>query len=465
MSKRVQWVLQALVFSVILIAGAWGRSLQLTNPLPMPMEAANALTSAGLAEGLAVQSLPEGTTVRPTLFHQSAATVARFMTTRAKGFHLRYYKVLPFTLSILTLMAVPLLGLRRRGGLFETADSSLWAMAFLAAHPLLIAQGLTFTPWSAMSLLTLALLVTARAYTQWPTAWASALVGVWLVLMMGIDAETAWVIALLLPALFVGIGWTRLKLYWRTWHVLLMLGVTIAGLAGLYFLGARLVPELPALTLLLGGWQGFRLLFIATLGGLGAVAWVALAIWGFVRSDRRWARVFSLCFPLYVLGAIFFPGEAFICALSVLSPVMVAMALSLFPWWWVRTLWCATVLALLGTASTLLALFVFEAQPSKTEQKRTVALLSDTVKATQQKPAVWVQGASAPETAMLLWPLRNHLDAVTVAQEPPTPLPLWRVTSAAPEAPFVVTDTLSLGKNFPAYTLQHTVVTQRKPKQ
>lgn len=405
-------IAEAVAFMAVLAVGVWLRAPHLNAPMPLPQEAPSLLGAAACGEGLGRAHWPAGVAEAPSPFLAAAGACARF-------FHgggeerpqARCYRVFGVALSAIFLAGIPALGLRRRGGVFETADGPLWAMAFAALSPALVWSGRLFDPFSGQALAFLALLVAARAYAQWPGAVSAAAVGAIVAMGLGGDADVAWVLALLLPAVAVGVGWTRLCLYWRTAHVAVAVAAGLAVWAVLLNLGLwGGWPSLPSLPSGTEAWvraPAWRLVWLCA-GGLAFLAWLGLTVWGGWRPNRRWARLMAAAFPLCLAGSLFFRGGgAFAVPLACLTPLMGGMALSAIPQGWVRGLMgvgaCVFLACWLGWTMGR----AWEGVPSRGEQKAAAATLG----AARDAPArmgtrVRVVTGEVGECAALLWPLR-----------------------------------------------------------
>ena len=405
-------IAEAVAFMAVLAVGVWLRAPHLNAPMPLPQEAPSLLGAAACGEGLGRAHWPAGVAEAPSPFLAAAGACARF-------FHgggeerpqARCYRVFGVALSAIFLAGIPALGLRRRGGVFETADGPLWAMAFAALSPALVWSGRLFDPFSGQALAFLALLVAARAYAQWPGAVSAAAVGAIVAVGLGGDADVAWVLAMLLPAVAVGVGWTRLCLYWRTAHVAVAVAAGLAVWAVLLNLGLwGGWPSLPSLPSGTEAWvraPAWRLVWLCA-GGLAFLAWLGLTVWGGWRPNRRWARLMAAAFPLCLAGSLFFRGGgAFAVPLACLTPLMGGMALSAIPQGWVRGLMgvgaCVFLACWLGWTMGR----AWEGVPSRGEQKAAAATLG----AARDAPArmgtrVRVVTGEVGECAALLWPLR-----------------------------------------------------------
>lgn len=416
---RKLWIvsIEILVFLAIIAMGIGFRSPNVNAPLPLPEEAPALLGAAAIAEGLNTNEWPEGVVERSSPFLLSSALFARFLHEDSDSPPpARCYRIFSLTLSVLFLAAIPALGLRRRGGVFETADGPLWAMAFAAVSPALVWSGIIFTPFAGQTFAFLALLVAARAYAQWPTYVAAILFGTIVAIGIAVDPNVLWVLLALVPAMAIGVGWTRLCLYWRTAHIVAMvaaLALVWGALAWMGWCGGSL--ELPAFNTATEDWlreSSWRLVWLCA-GGLAVLAWLGITIWGGWRNDRRWARLMAAAFPLCLIGSLFFDkGGALAVPLACLTPLMGGVALSTIPKPWIRGVLGGLVLIFLTFWLYWTAGEAWENIPDRDTQKATIACLAKAhtapathnprIRILSDTPDAWDPEACAT----LLWPLR-----------------------------------------------------------
>ncbi len=422
---RKVWISVAEVaaFMAVLAVGVWLRAPHLNAPMPLPQEAPALLGAAACGEGLGRAHWPAGVAEAPSPFLAAAGVCARFFHGGAEERpQARCYRVFGLALSALFLAGIPALGLRRRGGVFETADGPLWAMAFAALSPALIWSGRLFDPFSGQALAFLALLVAARAYAQWPGAASAAAFGAIVAVGLGIDVDVAWALAALAPAVAVGVGWTRLCLYWRTGHV----AVAVAAGVAVWAVSANLGlwggwPSAPALPAGSEAWvraPAWRLVWLCA-GGLAFLAWLGLTVWGGWRPGRRWARLMAAAFPLCLAGSLFFrEGGALAVPLACLTPVMGGMALSAIPRPWVRGVVGVGACAFLACWQGWTLARAWEGAPSRAEQKAAAATLAGARDAPARLGTrVRAVTDGAGECAALLWPLRGVAPRVAMGAE------------------------------------------------
>lgn len=423
MRRPLKLLLQCIVVVVVVAAGAWVRGLCLNDPMPVAEEAPHAMTAAAAAEFWGTAGCPRKTVARRSPFHEATALCARFVGERRTNLRLRCYRVLPLIAGVLLLPLMLGLGLRRRGGMFYTADGPLWAMALAALSPVLVWHAWRVEPFGALALLFLAMLTAARSYAQWPGYVPSALIGVLWALAAAIHPDALWVLAAVVPGVAMGVGWTRLCLYWRTLHLALAIAVGVGVWSLLRHLGLTGVPTMPALPEALSAWvAGVSQRVVWLCGwGVGLVAWVGLSIWGFCGSDRRWSRTLSVVFFFSFIGSLFFPrGGAFAVPLAVLTPVMAGVALSAVARPWVRwTLGNALAMVSCAALAVTVAAEV-AAKPGRAEQKMAVETLSAAATAPRGHSSRIRILSEEPQTcAQLLWPLRAETGGGVVLGDQP----------------------------------------------
>lgn len=393
------------------------RCLRLNDPMPRAAEAPQALAAAARAEALDTAGWPAGTVARESPFHVAAALCARFVEEGRRRPSLRNYRAFPLAMGVLFLPLVLGLGLRRRGGVFDTADGPLWTVALAAVTPALVWEGWAFGPFSSLSALFLAMLTAARSYAQWPGYVPSAVMGALWAVAVAVEPDALWVLLAAVPALAVGVGWTRLCLYWRTLHVALALAAGVGLWSLLGHFGLTGAPTLPTLPETAADWlRGplWRLQWLCA-WGLGAVACVGLAAWGLCRPDRRWARTLAALFLFAFAGSLFFrEGGVFAVPLAALTPISAGVAISAVARPWVRWALGNGALMLLCAALTAVALAEVGEQVARAKQKAAFATLAAAADAPRVYPTrVRVQGAATPGVcAALLWPLRGEVARV-----------------------------------------------------
>ena len=321
-------LLQSLILTLILTVGVLARAYRLNVGPPEPAESEHIMTVAEAAD-----SVEELVCVRHnrTLFHELSGICVRFMGNGDGSVAIGYYRLVPLTASALTLFLVLGLGLHRRGGLMGTPDAVLWGTALLAVAPGLAASAWFFTPDSLQILFFGGLLLTMRSYAQWPGSVSAALFGVLAVLLAAVTPDALWTLIVLVPAIFIGVGWRRICLYWRTWHAVLTLGCAGALFFVLWRVGVASLPEVPRVPTAFLRELADRIV-VDGLCGLAFVAWGWVAVWAFLGTDRRFARVIALLFLFSFWASFFFEGGGpFAVQLAVLSPLVLAVALSTLP--------------------------------------------------------------------------------------------------------------------------------------
>lgn len=411
MSKRIRQILQILVFTVLIAVGIGVASRWNFSPLPLPQEASHLLRAAVETECIGPSQWPKGVVAEISPFHQAAGICARFFGEGRSQLPIQCYRVLPSILTIIFLLTLPALGLRRRGGVFESADGPLWALAFAVASPTLVWDSVLFTPFSFQHLCFLLFLLAARSYAQWPGFISAIAAGAVLAVSIALDADTIWSVAILLPAVAVGVGWRRLRLYWRTTHIL----SAFAAFGGLSLLFTCLQiahkPVLPTLPDVSVAWAMEMLhdLLWFSAGGLGLLAWVVLAIFGGFRPDRRWIRLLTILFPCSVLAGCFFgEGNIFLVMIAVLSPIMIGVMLSEVPIVWLRGVQGTVLWIGLAGWTYLVYTEAMEKLPTRIEARDTLAALV----AVQDAPRVntcrmRIYASENSVVSQLIWPIRH----------------------------------------------------------
>ncbi len=419
MGKRSLWILRIVLFVALVVMGGWLRLGGMRRPLPMGEEASHLFASAQCIEATVSHDWEGITFTSPSIFHWLVAQSADFMSTASVkiGMPMRVYRLFPLIVGLLALGLIPLLGVRRHGGLFEGGDGALWAMGVTAVSPALVFGSMILSPFSFLHLLFLLFLIVARAYAQWPGYFASIAMGLLFTVALAVDINAAWIIVVLIPTVMVGVGWSRLCLYWQTWHVLTVLVVTGVGVGTLALggeMGTLSLPMLPIKNL----WE---CVVWWCMGGLGICAWIALAILSGFRSERRWIRFFVILFPACFVGALFFPnGGAFIVPLACLTPIMVAMALGGIGSLWKRgVVGVLTVMMLFGVSYRTI-LLARVSWGTRAEQRASIRCLKEAVMQTvdqHRRYEVRVITDSPKDALALLSPLRLIKRRVVVAKE------------------------------------------------
>lgn len=384
--------------------------------LPLAQESTHLLRAAVETECISLSQWPDGVVAKPSPFHQAAGICARFFGEGKAQLPIRCYRVFPSILSILFLVALPSLGLRRRGGVFESADGPLWALAFAIASPALVWNGVLFTPFSFQLFCFLAFLLAARSYAQWPGFASAIAAGAALAVSIALDANTVWAVAILVLTVAIGVGWRRLRLYWRTTHVLAAFAAAGALAMTFVFLDVASAPTLPVLPPLSMEWalETLQDVLWFSAGGLGILAWVVLSILGGFRPDRRWIRLLTFLFPYCVFADCFFGnGNIFLVMVTALTPIMIGVMLSEVPIAWLRgvqgfILWT-------GLAGWTYLVYTDAEQKllPRAEARNTIASLVKAQDVPRVNPCRTRIYASENETiARLLWPMRHAIGYV-----------------------------------------------------
>ncbi len=400
-------------FALLLIVAASLYALRLNVPMPSALEAPHLLSAAALAEAPheGEAQWQEGICARKTVFHVLAGGCARFLSERSSPLPIRYYRLTPIACAVIGLALLPLLGLRRRGGLFEYADGTLWAIAFLTLCLGALCRVAMFEPFALLGLLFILLLTAMGAYARWPGYVSASVAGGVCAVAMGVSPVTLWVVALLIPAVLIGVGWTRIRLYWHSLHVLLAVSVAIGGCSLFGHLGWMTPPPLPALpdALARAGFSLLREVMLSGCFGLSLLAWFFLLFGGVKRREHRWLRVLVVLFPVLLVGGIFFPGEAsFTAPLAVVSALLMAMALLVIRRAWVRGVVGGVAIAILIAGAFGVWEVEHQAFPTAREDRRSVSVLR-LAATVPRKPFFRVRVLTdSPEVcAQMLWTLRG----------------------------------------------------------
>jgi hypothetical protein len=379
--------------------------------LPFPQEAPHLLTTAIDAERLNLSALPPEITAPKLPFHKCASAFVQFISeAHPSGYRIRTYRLFPATLAILFLLLIPAVGLRRRGGCFETNDTPFWIAAFVIATPPFLCYGSLFLPLSFQALLFLSLLIAFRAYVQWPGYLSALSISLFIAISISVDAEMAWVTLLMIPAIAIGVGWRRIRLYWRNGHFIafsILLAVTLV--AGYYF---ELIPRLPFPTLrptITHFLPELTWRFIwLTAGGFGFVAWFALLFWLIYHPDRRWLKVLTIMFPLFFIASFCFTqgGTVTVTTIS-LSLLLLGMALSIIPSWRLRLLVGGSAILALALSMPHFIRDHFAPYQTKHEQRLIAKTLLDACSVEKQWRTVALSIQDTRLCARLLWPIRR----------------------------------------------------------
>lgn len=332
---KLKLLLQICIYALIVGIGCKIFYAPLRTPLPHPEEAPHLLTVAEKIEGLDFSVLPQESCAKLLPFHQCAGTFVKFIsTTHPNGYRLRTYRIFPAIFSVLFLLLLPALGLRRRGGCFETEDAPIWVALLVLTTPPFLCYGSLFTPLSFQALLFLGLLVAFRAYVQWPGYLSTLFIALFIAMSLCIDAQMAWVILLMIPAIALGVGWRRIRLYWHAQHFFVFTLLCLLSIALGVVFDFITPPSLPAFGRVLNlslSELAWRVIWLSA-GGFGLVSWCALLFWSIYHPDRRWVKCFVTMYPLFLIASLGFEkGGAFAVPIICLSLILSGMALSTLP--------------------------------------------------------------------------------------------------------------------------------------
>ena len=421
MNRWLRWAFYGLVLAFLLGAGIWGRSLFLEYPMATPDEAPHLLAAATLGEAISSAQWPDELVAQPSPFHMLAAPSARFVATRRIS--ARCYRIFPIALSALLLPLMLLLGIRSKNGLLERQDGILWAIAFTAFSPELVSRSWTFAPFSQMAFLFLGILLAARFYVQWPGFVAAACLGGLWGLSVATSPNVCWLLLLAIPAVIIGTGWSRLKLYWHTLHVTLafFVGADVWGM--LHRAGLAAFPDMPKTPrYFVSNIFQTNELFEMILFGIGLVAWAHLLIWSWHRPGRRWARFLALLTLMAVVCVAFWGlDDAFLAPLAVLLPLLLAQAIETLRVDYGRWILGNVVLMALGALSLLATIRDQVARPAYESQKAACLALEEAVREEDGLPdALLVVATERSDVcAQVLWPIRGNVQRVQFGKTPP----------------------------------------------
>jgi hypothetical protein len=411
MFSKLKLGIQILLYALIVGIGCRVFYTPLRTPLPLPQEAPHLLTTAADAEHLNLATLPPGCSAIKLPFHKCASSFVQFISeAHSSGYRIRTYRIFPVTLSIFFLLLIPALGLRRRGGCFETEDTAFWIAAFVITTPPFLCYGSLFLPLSFQALLFLSLLIAFRSYVQWPGYLSALFISLFISISISIDAEVAWVILLMIPAIAIGVGWRRIRLYWHNGHFIIfsLLLITLL-LIGYYF---NLIPPLPFPTLYpivhhFLPELTWRFIWL-TAGGFGFVAWVGLLFWIIYHPDRRWAKVFVTMFPLFFIASFgFTQGGAITVATISLSLLLLGMALSIIPSWRLRLLIGGSAILALAFSMPHFVRNHFTPYQTKHEQHLIAKTLLESCRTEAHWRKITLSIQDPRLCARLAWPIRR----------------------------------------------------------
>lgn len=441
MSSKLKSFLLIALYALLLSVGCWFSFRVITNPLPNGHEAPHLFTTARSAESLTPPAvLPPERVASSTPFHRLAAVFVQFFGVQhGTEYSLRTYRLFPMVLAVLLLSLIPALGLKRRGGLLGTEDSPFWVALFIAVAPAFFDFGRDFIPLTFQLLLFLLLLISARAYVQWPGYASAAILGALMALTILADTAALWLLVILIPTVCIGVGWRRLCLYWHTGHVLTLVGVIPLFVAlGVFFdWNAPLVyPSLTAFWPHLKNHALHHILWYG-LGGFGLLAWLIVILRLFRKHDKRWEKVIAILFPLCGITAFAFPeGSIFTASWIIQSALLISFLLSEFRWLWVRLLLGCSTVTVLG-----FGMFQLTARHQQYDAvantSHTLQTLADLLRKTGKTPPRVTLFSNDPvASASLMWLLRStqllpisemqhadlrFIDGGTLTKGPPTP--------------------------------------------
>lgn len=410
----LKWKSFALIslYTLLVSLGCWGLCRSFSNPFPSQYEAPHLLTTATLIENLPHTAFPTEVLTEIRTFHHLAARFVQFFgVSHDQEYGIRTYRLFSITLAVTFLLLIPALGLRRRGGLFKTADAPFWMTAFIFLSPAFLQFGSSFLPFTLHALLFLIILVVARAYVQWPGYFSAITFGITVGITFIAESSTLWAILLFLPAICISVGWRRLLLYWHTGHVfsaLASLLLLILSAISLQFNSPIQFPQLISLdecTL----DRLLRYLLWFGLGGFGLLAWGVVTSWGIKKHECRWEKMILFLFPIYFVAAFCFQKSIlFSVPLILLSAILAAFLLTAIPKIWIRITLGGLTLLVLGFGMMQLS-EQFQPDPSSEKTQVEMARELRTILKTaspSRRTAILTNNNDA--YAILAWKLRHY---------------------------------------------------------
>ncbi len=282
----------------------------------------------------------------PLMYYASWPLIRLLDGTRYADTKISDYRLLTAAFSLASLLLIAALGLRRRGGLFMSETGLFAALIFTAFSPILCYYSRYYIQESVVLFFLVALAVAARSYAQWPGLWPTFFIGFCSGCALATKETAVINLAAMVPAVLVGVGWSRLSIYWRTRHILFGLIVFFFTLTVIYSEGFTDFSGLKAFVFeagpnyfsraMSGGDQPhpwyyyFDVLYGARSGeGLfWSEACVFLLagitfIWSWLRDERRFTRVFGLYMAALMAIYSAIPYKTPWCALSIQQVVAV----------------------------------------------------------------------------------------------------------------------------------------------
>ena len=410
MFLKLKRVYQILLYTLLLCMGGWLFYAPMRAPLPASAEAPHLLAAAIDAEHLSLPTLPQGAQAKSVPFHRCASAFVQFISEEhLSGYRIRTYRLFPATLSLLFLLLLPALGLKRRGGCFEREDTPFWVALFTLATPPFLCYGSLFSPLSFQALLFLILLVAFRSYVIWPGILSTFVIAFVTILGLTISGNILWVLLLMLPAIGVGVGWSRIKLYWRWSHVATFTTLFLTALFCGWHFGFIQAPSLPTAWPTLDGLLNAmvsRLVWL-TAGGFGLVAWLGLVSWCLYHPERGWTKVFTLMYPLFFMASFGFEGGGeFTVPMICLSLILLGMALAKIPTLRIRFVISGSALIALAIAMPRFINNHFIQTPADAQRQ-----IAHTLMRACKTPQAWRKVAFEIKDptlyATMLWPIRQ----------------------------------------------------------
>lgn len=409
-------------YMLIVAIGIYGCCHFFTTATPSTTELRHLLTTASLVDAphLTLTAPEQLLDVRP--FHRLAAAIIQFIGTPFEhGYSLHTYRSVAILITTLFLAAIPALGLKRRGGLFATADAPFWALAFCFVTPAFFLFSCAFTSLSFQGLLFLAMLISARAYVQWPSYLSAGTIGFLAALAILIEPDFIWVLLCLIPVFAIGVGWRRILLYWHTSHILTLSASLFVPLLIGYCSHINLTPTLPFTfsdNTSIAEAIRWRVILLCS-GGFSLLAWLGLSTWCAFHPTQRWERILCILFPLFFLFSFAFErGGVFVVPIVCLSPLLLGLLLAT-----IQSNICKVVFGGVTLATLLFAaLFIRtpyqpEAQPSLT--KEAFRTIHTTLKQSPKRhPVITLYSDNQMLNRAFQWYFRNAVIQVNETKRP-----------------------------------------------
>lgn len=295
---KVLWVL------ALLALGSLFRLSYLSGEAPRLEEAPHLLQTARYADPAVVTPASIVLTEPRTAFHRATAPLVRFFAEESDHQGLRSYRLASIFYALMFGVLIVAFGVRWRGMVFQHESGLYLALLFVALSPILNEMNRFYTPDSFLLMVLGGVLVAMRSYIQWPNFFAPVAFGALAWLSLSVQVETvAWWL-LMFPAMFVGSGWKRVSIYWRSLYILT--GVVVFGIGVFLYRDAILVfaRSIDWRIGLAPLWQAWMVRWQDPTFWLidGVIAFTALygTVLSWLRDERRMMRFLSVYLLLMV---------------------------------------------------------------------------------------------------------------------------------------------------------------------